>query len=40
MVAIYCERPARKAVADLVVCTWIDRPGDDRHPTDHRMNQL
>jgi AraC-like DNA-binding protein len=31
--AMYSERPAREAaVADLVVCTWIDRPGGERHP--------
>jgi len=30
--AAYSERPARDALADLVVCTWIDPAAEERHP--------
>jgi AraC-like DNA-binding protein len=30
--APYSERPARRELRTLVVCTWIDRPAEERHP--------
>jgi AraC-like DNA-binding protein len=30
--ASYCERTACDGLADLIVCTWIDPPAEERHP--------
>jgi AraC-like DNA-binding protein len=32
MASRYLERPAHPSLHDVVVCTWIDRPSEERHP--------